>query len=189
MATSVETTIFEGKRLIKEELDKILKKAGANLKIIQKHGALCLNVESGREIAGVAEYHPSRIVATEPDDKTQRAKDNLRTLAKLAPRFNASVRLQHDFTAMRELNEREQRFGLITNLNMFPEDIPYAETFLANAKEVTARDGLIVTSMAEKEYRPYFDSIKQRGIPGLKLDIIERENGVAGSVVLTAKKL
>lgn len=42
MAISVETTIFEGKRLVKEELDKILKRAGANLKVIQEHGALFL---------------------------------------------------------------------------------------------------------------------------------------------------
>lgn len=140
-------------------------------------------------MAGVAEYYPSKLVATEPNDETQRARDNLKALAELAPRFNTSIRQQDDFTAMEELRRERRQFGLVTNLNIFPYQIPYIDHFLNDAKEIVVRDGLIITSVAEEEYGQYLDDIKRKGVPGLKLDISKRKYGVAGTVILTAKKL
>lgn len=186
---SVEARIHEG-LMVKEELDEILKEAGVNLEVIQKYGALCLNVESGREIAGVAGYHPSKLVAVEPDDGTQRARNNQKVLAELASHFNASVRIEEDFTAIKELRKQKQQFGLITNLNIFPDQISsIGEGFLNNAKEIIPPGGLILTSVAEEEYGSYLDDIRKKGVPGLKLDILEREYGVAGTFILTARKL
>lgn len=188
MTLSVETRIYEGKSMIKPELDKVLRVVGVNSRVIQQHGALCLNVESGREIAGVAEYHPSKIIATEPDDGTQRAKVCLEELSKLAHRFKASVRVEDDYTALTELAKQKQHFGLITNLNIFPDQIPGIGRFFVQARELTAPNGVIVGSVAEEEYGSYLHEIEQQGIVGLKLSVHEKNLGVAGSVFLLAKK-
>ncbi|MFH0863820.1 MAG: hypothetical protein V1858_01880 [Candidatus Gottesmanbacteria bacterium] len=106
----------------------------------------------------------------------------------MSSRFGFSVIEEDSFTAIEKLKEENQKFGIVTNLAIFPEQIPTTEYFLGEAKDIIAPGGIIIVSIVDEQHREYLDKIKAKGIAGLTINIPEKEFGAAGIVILTAKK-
>ncbi len=187
MTLPLDVRINEGE-LIRSELDQMFTHVGFNSDIIRTHGALCVNAEEGREIAAVAAYKPSRIVAAEPDDGSERAEQNIRALAETTSHFNSTMLLKNDSETIKQFKDEGAQFGIVTNFNVFPKQIRYLYDFLNDAKEIVARRGIIIISVAENENGHFLEEIKNRGIKGLKLTIYKGHTKVSGSVTLIAKK-
>jgi hypothetical protein len=189
----IEETREQGKYL-RIALEHLGVSQGFSIKNLVHHGAICADVEFGREAYALIPYEPSVLIVGEmPAVTVSREK----AIASALNRFTNPVIVKRldAMSLVQTLNTdgRIPPVGLITWLRMYPEDASAygIEQFIHASKDLLIPKGRIIVSFTEGDdsQLDMFSFVMQKGVDGVTFSVIEPEYGAAGKLILLAEKI
>lgn len=188
----IENTREEAEYL-KKALEHLGKSQNFSLTNLVRHGAVCADVEYGREAYALLPYHPPVLILGEkPADTIKR----IEAIDKALGLFTKPVIVKRldAISLVQELSNdsRVPKVGLVTWLRIFPRDISSHEinTFASVSQKLLVPGGRMILSFNETDNLEVdmFSEMMGYGVDGLKLSVVEPKFGAAGRLILLGEK-
>lgn len=141
---------------MQQGLTDVFAQTGLSLDVIQRFGAICLDVQFGPEVEAFKHLGAPRVIACEPDVAVDNKDDGVtkfHVMAQLGVGMNLRVVKEYALSALQELAGEIPliQVGSVTNLNAHPHDLGsrHVARVVRAALPLLAPDGAVVVSAQE----------------------------------------
>ncbi len=166
---------------MREELLRLVRPVGFDLRVVTDHGAVAFDVEYGPEISMLRPFRPRRLVISEPiymgtNEERMEEEMKRRCWRALAAGRQLTVLRGYSSGILDQLLMQDHlpKFGICTRLNTWPEfsrltdPVQVLTSFVSRAWSILAPRGAVVVSFVEDEFggvlRQVADNLRQEKI-------------------------
>ena len=171
--------------------------------LINRFGAICLDVESGPEIRGLIGFKPKSLTLTEPGGRHEEEHPfddlNGQIIKGVSDRCQLPINLvrKHPISALDQFVAEKPiaQVGLITFLNAFPDNQtpPYLSALAKSAAPLLVDGGQLIISTIENdiytaERLEKSQKLMETYAQGLSSKFLEKDYGCAGRLFIICQK-